>query len=310
MLVIVNPHAGRGRARAHWNRVRPELWQRIGPFEECMVPGVHTVRFRIRSALDRGERQFVAVGGDGTVNLVVRTLMELAPTDHLDQITLGAVGMGSSNDFHKPFDPASTVCGFPCRLDFAHPIRHDIGHTAYVDADGLRHGKHWVVNASVGITATGNRIYNEARGMVGIVKRFSVCLGMVVAGLAALLGSSVQTMTLRRPNGRTARAKVRNLGVVKNPHFTGCLRYDSAHEPGSGDFVVHLLNDSSLIDAIITLMRLARGRFSGRRTAHSWRGRWLALDAAQPFTVESDGETVVTRHAEFSLEPRALRICA
>lgn len=310
MLVIVNPSADGGRARTYWDRIRQGVLHRIGPFDEYIAPDVRTVPARIRAALDRGERHFVAAGGDGTVNLVIGLLVDLAPPDAWSAIKCGAIGLGSSNDFHKPCQPESSIDGFPCRLDFTHAFHHDIGRTTYYDDAGEQHVSHWVINASVGTTATGNLFYNEARGLVGVAKRCSSFLGMVVAALRALLGSTGQFMTVERDDGHSTRTRVRNLGVVKNPHFTGCLRYDSPYEPDSSDFFVHLLADSRLWDTVITLVRLARGRFAGRRTARSWRGRWLALQAPRPFAVEGDGEIVVTRRAEFSLEPRTLLVCA
>jgi diacylglycerol kinase family enzyme len=311
MLVVVNPSADNGRAQTHWERLRPELAKRIGAFTECLTPtrDRQAVRAEIRAALGRGETRFVAVGGDGTVNLVIHSLAELAPPDLLARCTLGAVGMGSSNDFHKPARPDAIIGGYPCRLDFARPIRHDIGRTTYYDDAKRQHVTHWIINASVGMTAHGNWLYNEARGLIGLAKRLSAAIGMTAAALRALFAAPRQPMTLQRDDGPPVPVRIRNLGVVKNPHFTGWLRYDSPYEPGSGNFFIHVLANSSLWDTLITLARLARGRFAGRRTAQSWRGRQLAVECSTPFAVEGDGEIVVTRRADFSLQPRAIQVC-
>ncbi len=310
MLVIVNPKANGGRAQTHWERVRPALAKECGSFQECVTLDVRAVRNAIQSALNGGEEHFVAAGGDGTVNLVVGLLVEQARPEQRSAIVVGAVGLGSSNDFHKMTGPTAGIGGFPCRLNFAHPIWHDVGRTTYLDETGALRVRHWVINASVGTTAWGNWIYNEERGLIGSVKRCSSSLAIVFAALRALLGFTGAWMTLRYDDGPVMSTRVRNLGVVKNPNFTGCLRYDSPYEPGSGDFFVHLLAESSLWDTVVTLARLARGRFAGRPTAHSRRARRFALDAANPFAVEGDGEIVVTRHVEFSLEPLGLQVCA
>jgi diacylglycerol kinase family enzyme len=59
--------------------------------------------------LERGETDFVAAGGDGTVNAVVSALVENASPDALRRIRLGAVGLGSSNDFHKPLSEDRSI---------------------------------------------------------------------------------------------------------------------------------------------------------------------------------------------------------
>jgi diacylglycerol kinase family enzyme len=308
MLVIVNPNADGGRAAARWQRIRPRVVGLVGRFDECVAPNHEGLRRCIAAALARGERRFVAAGGDGTVNTVIGDLVELAPPDVLEQVSFGAIGLGSSNDFHKPRH--ATIDGVPCRLDFAHPIRHDVGRTAYVDPAGERGVRHWLINASVGTTAAGNWLYNRATGIVGALKRHSASLGMVGAALLAVLRHRRVPVTLERQDGSKESLLLCNLGVVKNPHFTGVLRYDSPYEPASGDFFVHLLISASLWDTLVALARLARGRFAGRSTARTWRARRLALESAVPFAVEGDGEIVLARRVEFSLEPGRLAVCA
>ena len=308
MLVIVNPRAAHGTALARWSKIRTQLPKFPGELNEVIVSDPKVARIRIREAIGDGERRFVAVGGDGTVNHLANDLVAIAPPEFLRLCTMGAIGLGSSNDFHKPVDRATTINGAPVRLDFDAAIWHDVGRTTYLGDDGSRHVHRWLVNASVGTTAMGNWIFNNARGAVGFLKSISSSLGMVGAAVAALLQCRGQRMILESDQGQTMYVAVRNLGVVKNPHFTGSLRYDSPHEPASGDFHVHLLANTSFVRTLVTLARLARGKFEGRGTS-SWRGRRLRVTSHEHFAVEGDGETVLTKQVEFSLESVRLLIC-
>jgi diacylglycerol kinase family enzyme len=308
MLVIVNPNADSGRARAKWERIRSRVAELVGPFNECIAADPAAVRHCIANALERDEHRFVAAGGDGTVNLVMTDLVELAPPAVLQQITFGAIGLGSSNDFHKP--KRATIDGVPCRLNFSHSMQHDIGRTVYIDPCGARGVRHWLINASVGTTAAGNWMYNRATGVVGWLKRCSAALGMIGAALTAVLKNRRVPVRLERQDGSSEYLLLCNLGVVKNPHFTGVLKYDSPYEPDSRDFFVHLLVSASLWDTIVTLARLARGRFAGRETARTWRARHLVLESTEPFAVEGDGEIVLARRVEFDLEPYTLAVAA
>ena len=308
MLVIVNPNANNGRARTKWQQIRSQVADLVGPFNECVAPDPDAVRHCIANALGRGEHRFVAAGGDGTVNLVMTDLVELASPAVLEHISFGAIGLGSSNDFHKP--KRTTIDGVPCRLDFSHSLRHDIGRTVYVDPTGACGVRHWLINASVGTTAAGNWLYNRAAGLVGWLKRCSASLGMIGAALTAVVRNRRVPVTLEREDGSRESLLLCNLGIVKNPHFTGVLKYDSPYEPNSGDFFVHLLVSASLWDTIVTLARLARGRFAGRVTARTWRTRHLVLESTEPFAVEGDGEIVLARRVEFDLEPFTLAVAA
>ncbi len=141
------------------------------------------------------------------------------------------------------------------------------------------------------------------------MKRISPWRGLVYAALRTVLGYRAREMRLTFEDGATVRARVKNLGIVKNPHFTGALRYDSPYEPDSGDFFVHLLRDIPLPRLALMLLRLLRGRFSGQDGAETWRSRRIRVEADQPFAVEGDGEVITTRDAYFSVLPRVLQVC-
>lgn len=308
MLVILNPAAGGGKALRKWNRIHELVRQRIGPFDVLVTRKREVLRQRLISVLRAGECRFVAAGGDGTANLLLELLTELAP-DRLHEMTLGAIGLGSSNDFHKPFQRANLIEGIPVRLDFLRPVRHDIGRTTYYDEEGTVQVRHWLINASVGATAEGNRIYNEDSGFIAWLKRRSTGFAMAAAACKALLRYSERAIVVITGGGSRELRRVRNLGVVKNPHFAGSLRYDSPYEPGSGDFQVHLLADTTWLGMLSALVGLLQGRFRGRRGARSWRARRLTLLAREPFAVETDGEIAVTCMARFDLRPGALQVC-
>ncbi len=107
MIVILNPKAGGGTALARWRRIEPRVRERIGEYTFTVAESEAMVEETVAEALERGEREFVAAGGDGMVNLVMSAILAAAPPGVLATVRLGAVGLGSSNDFHKPLGPAS-----------------------------------------------------------------------------------------------------------------------------------------------------------------------------------------------------------
>jgi diacylglycerol kinase family enzyme len=57
------------------------------------------------------------------------------------------------------------------------------------------------------------------------------------------------------------------------------------------------------------LLSLSAGRFSGIRKTRSWSSAGLSVRAAHTVTVEFDGETLTTNHAQFEVLHNALRVC-
>lgn len=307
MLVLLNPTAGGGRAIARWRGVTQRLNGQLGPFELCDSSLPRQVEARIASCLRVGERRFVAADGDGTVNLLITSLVDVASPLQLAQVTVGAVGLGSSNDFHKPF--RGGVSGVPCRLEFSAAAPRDLGVLLYTDADGVARRRFWLNNASVGVTADGNHRFNCPGPLLRWLKQASSGLGIAYAAVSALFAHRPRRMTLQTDDGPTVTVSVSNLGVVKNPHFAGSLRYDSPFQPANGLFHVHLLEGQSRVRLLSSLLGLTRGRFAGRPGSRSWRARKLTLQAAEPFPIEVDGEVVLARCACFALRPAGVRVC-
>lgn len=308
MLAVVNPTAGGGKGLARWQRVAPRLARQLGAFTTVFPRDADDARAVVHRAVLDGECDLIVGGGDGTVNLVVVTLLQHTSTIDRESVRLGAVGLGSSNDFHKPGRPENLVEHVPVRVAFHQTVRHDVGRLRYRTAQGEWRCRRWILNASVGITAEGNRRFNDDP-VVARMKRVHTDLGMAWAALTALRRGEPMAMTVATDGAPERPLRVTNLGIVKNPHFTGVLRYDSAYDPGSGYFTVHLLGDVGAHDRIRAFLGLHHGRFTGLPGTATWRARQLRIRADRAFAVEGDGEIIMTSEAEFTLEPRALAVC-
>lgn len=309
MIVILNPKAGGGTALKRWRRIESRVAERIGAYTLVVAQNRTMVEESVAEALARGERRFVAAGGDGMVNLVMCAILTKAPPGALLEVRLGAVGLGSSNDFHKPHVPGRLIKGVPVKLDFDAAIPHDIGVLTYRDEANELCSRRWLINASVGTTAEANRFFNNPNRLLVKLKRVLPSLGMIYAALRTVLAYRSGKMVLTVDEGETVYTRVKNLGIVKNPHFTGALRYDTPHEPGSGYFYVHLLKNVPLPSLAFTLLGLLRGKFNGCRGARSWRATRLRIEADRPFAIEGDGEVVTATRAYVTLVPDLLQVC-
>jgi len=304
-LVLLNRAAAGGTALRKWRAVEPDLHPYLGDRELAVTEDPRLARTWIEDSLYRGERRFVAAGGDGTVNLLVDTIAGRAPPDVLHDVCVGAVGLGSSNDFHKPIRKAHQVRGVPLRLDFGSPATHDL---CLVYADEYER-RHWIINASVGLTAEANRFFNRPERALRTLKKLSSGAAVAYAAAHTLAAKGDRLMTVQVECARPFLAVVTNLGVVKNPNVSGPLSYRSPYEPDSGFFHVHLCEGMSRARVMSTLWQSARRGFIGLPFTRSWRARQLCVEAAEQFPVEFDGETVLARRVSFSVLKGAIRIC-
>jgi diacylglycerol kinase family enzyme len=180
---------------------------------------------------------------------------------------------------------------------------------SYEDLSGDDRMRPWIVNASIGTTAEANRLFNDPDRILAWFKRASTALAIAYAAVKTVLTYRPRQMELTVDRLTWCRGRVHNLGVVKNPHFAGSLRYDSPHEPASGSLFVHRLRAVSVPRLALTLIGLMRGRFMGRTGTNSWEATEATVRSGRPFAIELDGEIIMTRAASFTLLPAALRVC-
>ena len=89
---IVNPIAGNGYAKKHLDEIKNKIRESGVDAEIAMTERKgHAVDLAV-DFVDKGFKNIIAVGGDGTVNEIVRSIIDR-------DITLGVVPAGTGNDF-------------------------------------------------------------------------------------------------------------------------------------------------------------------------------------------------------------------
>ena len=307
-LVVVNPAARRGTGLARYRRVAGLLEERYA-LSTVILDREARWRDELRQALDGGTRHIIAAGGDGTVGAVVSAIVEARGSIPLESVTLGAVGLGSSNDFHKPV--TRTWKGVPLRIDARNRMPRDVARARYENGTSGSRERLFLVSASLGMTARANALFNEGRGRVlGLLKTRWVDAAIVYAALAALLRHENVAGRLCLPDGGDEAVALSNLSVLKTPHLSGCLRYDTPVEPDSGRLAVNLCEGMSRSQLAFVLADLASGRFCGRRGTRHWTVDRLRVDLEAEAPLELDGEVVTARRVRFDVLPERISVCS
>lgn len=306
-IVILNPTAGGGAALDRWSAVRHEVERRVGRIRELCLPDCSALDEAVGYFFRRGGRRFVAAGGDGTVNALLNSLLRFR--DHADfpQVALGAIGLGSSNDFHK-----QAAAGFPeqtpRRIDFENLRRQDVGCIdAHRGARGMR--RHFIVNASLGITAEGNALFNRKSGVMALLKRMSTTAAISSAALSAIARHINIDVRVSFDGGVEHRARLSNLAVMKNANISGGMRAPVPVACDDGLLGVWMEEGLSRTALLKLFVRLNSGVFSPNGTSTVGSFRSARIRGEREFPVEFDGDILYADDVEFSLLPGALEVC-
>lgn len=308
MILIVNPAAGGGTAVRKLKSVESDIRSRHGEYRAEFTRSAAELRSLVCASFDAGERHFVAAGGDGCVNALATAIMTGLTEAQRRSVALGAIGLGSSNDFHKPLAPDRIIAGIPFKMDFTSIRPRDLV-ILECERDGVNDGHFFLVNASVGLTAAANRFFNGPGRLLHVMKRMS--------SAAAILHAAFRTMVMYRniritiatdPHGARD-ASVTNLAILKSPHVSGGLRFPGEASYDSGLMRFYLATDLELGGRFGLFRDLAAGRAPSGTTISTWDSPRGTIRSDRPFDFEFDGEVTSTKCVHLSVLPRHLQVC-
>lgn len=307
MRVFINPICDYGRGLDKWRKIKDELRSRYGPFQTEQIKSPEKFLGQVKDAWKEGECLFISAGGDGTLNLLLNCLLNISSGGEM--FVVGAVGLGSSNDFHKPFRSETMVQKIPVRMDWKSAMETDVIRINYQNGNSGPSSRFCLINASIGITAQANAFYNSRNFFISLIKKIGHDAAVVACALNTIVTYSNIPCTLTLEENKRFHASLTNLGVIKNPHFAGGLCYDQTVRPDDGDLGINIGSGMSKFEAIKILAGLYKRKFSEFPKTQSLRAKKISVKSDRSFALELDGEVVEANAAEFKIFPRAVRCC-
>lgn len=246
----------------------------------------------------------ISAGGDGSINYIVNSIMQ-SGGDIARKIHLGAIGLGSSNDFLKPV--LNSIRGIPLKIGLDNTRSTDIGKVTFINKDAQRITRYFIINASIGITANANLLFNQGDFFINHVKSRFVNLAIVYAAIKTIVFNKNSPLQLNY-NNEVKNIRISNLSVVKNPNISGNFKYDQKPAPDDGMLGLNYCHDMNLFELLKVLNDLKNGRFSGKPKRISTLINNMKIKTDKFIALETDGEVEVARDIEFTLIPKAIHV--
>lgn len=289
-FVIVNPAAGRGRARRAWERVVRPLLQHDGlSFTEVLEERPGQAIPLAEQAAREGYDVIVAVGGDGTVHEVLNGILRPA----LDRRpAMAIIPGGTGNDFAR-------AVGIP----------KDAGAAALLLRDGVRR--------RVDVGQVNDRYYATISGVgfdaevAAEVNRWPKWVGgtlVYAAGILKKLITYSPTPTQITIDGTTREVPMFLLAAANTPWYGGGMYMAPHARADDGLLGIVLARDLTKLETLAILPKV----FSGEHLKHpkvSHQDAYeVRVDCKIPLAIHADGETVGRVPAVFRTVPQAVEV--
>jgi diacylglycerol kinase (ATP) len=295
--LIVNPTAGAGRTAKKWPYIKQLLKNTGLRFEHDITeaPG-HAIELA-KSAVNKGYKLVVSVGGDGTINEIVNGIYAAGG---MKDIELGIIGTGTGSDYIRTIG-ISRHYQESCH-HLMNPMKKsvDLGLVEFI-YNGQSAKRIFANFAGLGF---------DAEVVKTTTKKYKN-LGGKPAYLMGLL-NTFTTYTNRNIhitlNGQTEDRKVCTIVMSNGKYGGGSMLIAPEADPSDGLFDVLIIGDVSKLDLLWSLPRIYRGTHLTHPKVTLKRTKEVTISADTKMSIQADGDLIGEAPAHFVVLPSALNI--
>ncbi len=286
ITIIVNPHAGSGKAKKILPLLRRKLVDRNLSFDlQLSEDGEHATYLARRALADGGET-IAACGGDGTTHRVIQALVGTPAI-------LAVIPVGRGNDFPRNL-------GIPEDLDPCLDVLQT-GKVRQVDVVRVNSDQYMIGVGGTGFDSEVNAISNNLNGFV------KGSLAYLMPALFKMLTYQSKTISLELPD-QTLRGPVLMVAFGNIKSYGKGMQITPLAKPDDG------LLDVCWIDPVkkMRLYRLFPTVFSGEHLdmpeVHYYRSSSVRVESGVPLDLYGDGEFLCKTPFALSVLPQSLRV--
>ena len=301
-MVIVNPNAGRRKGEKDWDKIHQSLLDHSVKFDFIFTTHKEHAIALTSKYIKKGYRNFIIVGGDGTLNEVVNGIFFQKNVPTLEFL-LAMIPVGTGNDwcrmFSVPFSYEGAIKAITQNIEFV----QDIGKVSYFNSDSPKR-RYFINVTGMGydavVAAKTNR--DKERGKGGPLS--------YLKNLFTSLLFYKHTITTIQIDNKD--------DVQKNKTFSlsiGICKYNG----GGMMQLPQAVPDDGLLDATLikklgkfTVLKEVKNLFDGSFIKHpkvqTFRGSTIRVVSEPPISLEADGESLGHSPFIFEIIPKSLRV--
>jgi diacylglycerol kinase (ATP) len=296
-LIILNPHAGSGRAGRVWTELEPILWHLLGELVVAITQHTEEVAQHLDKAHASGLTRVISIGGDGTNHALVNALADLNERyPDGPKMVYGNLPIGSGRDWARfkgiPFDIQRAAHW----IAEAQPEPTDVG---LLEFDAKR--EHFLNIASAGLSGEVDRRVNR------IPQRKPWTF--LQATVASILNHQPQAMRVWLDGSEWYEGAAYLVAVANGSTFGHGMRIAPHAHADDGLFDVVLVEGVSRPRILSALYRVYNGSHLTHPAVRFQQARAVQIQGInEPLGLDLDGEQAAGQQLRFQMRPGLLHM--
>lgn len=283
-LFVVNPTAGRGDGLKRGEQIQKlaTLWGMDYQMVFTNKPGQGYDL--AQKGVAEGAEVLIAVGGDGTVNEVMRGIID---ADKIQKVQMGVIPAGTGNDLVRTLN-------IPFDVEEALQVI-ERGKAKMLDL-GKVQGEYFINVAGIGFDAA---VGEEINLNVKMLKGTAAYL----YGVFKMLFQYKSPQITIRIDDTVLEGRYFLVAIANAKYYGGGMMIAPDAEVADGLYDVIVVKDVKQLEVIRVLPTIFRGNHISHPAVKVYRGKKIQLDSSERVLVQTDGEIRGTLPMTFELEP-------
>lgn len=296
--LIINPTSGGGKAQKLWPQIQSALDQEGISYDYYFTEKQgHAIQL-VQKLTEQRKRNYIVVGGDGTLNEVVNGLC-IQQNIPLSECTLGCIPIGTASDWvkyhHIPYDIQQAVR----LLKEPHLLEHDIGKVVFQH----QQSRYFINIAGLAFDAfvVQHTDKNALKGRFGHL--------FYLWGVLKSLNKYSNPPFAFAVNGQTHQGSIFCLNVGVCAYSGGGMRLVPNADAQDGLFDITVIEKMGFWEVLFNLRYLYNGRIYEHKKARHFRSSGIQIFSFQEdIPMEVDGEFIGFAPAKFLILNQKLKV--
>lgn len=299
-FVILNPHAGSGRGKKDQEMLVNLLTKKGFHFKLAISEfPKHTIQLTVQ-AIEKGYRELIVAGGDGTLNEVVNGIY-LQSSCSPAEITVGVIPVGTGNDWIKTFGVPNHYKEAIKILNRGKTIQQDIGRVIYSE-NGQSKTCYFANMAGFGFDAMVAQKTNQMKDK----GRKGISLYLQALGVSFFKYKTFRTKIVIDDQEINDFIFLASIGIGKFNGGGMMLAPDA--DPTNGIFQVTVIRKVGLFAVLRNLAGLYNGTFVKDPRVSIHEARRVSISSEKNISGEADGEILGDNKFEIDMVSQKLSV--